>query len=305
MNIHSRARLTPLGRADLVHAMRDPAWSRDQAGSLGVSLRTAYKWQARFRSEGRDGLRDRSSRPRCSPTQVALDREDVILQLRRLQMTAATIARKLRMARSTVSDVLKRNNAGKLKYLEVPEPENRYERKAPGDLIHLDIKKLGRIEGVGHRIHGDRQLQRHRRIGWEYVHVAVDDFSRLAYVEVLANQTGRTAAGFLRRALCFFRKHGIKVRRVLTDNGSAYLSKVFNELCEAFYVRHLRTRPYRPRTNGKAERFIQTLVRGWAYGRSYPSSRLRTAALPRWLRHYNEVRPHMGLNGATPISRVA
>lgn len=304
MNVHSKAPLTPLGRVRMVQAMGAASWSRDQLAGFPVSERTAYKWKARFRAEGMPGLVDRSSRPRSSPERTEADRELLIVALRRCRLTAAEIAKKLRMARSTVSAVLKRRGLSQLRLLDPVEPPNRYEWGKAGDLIHLDIKKLGRIDGVGHRIHGDRQ-RRKRGIGWEYVHVAIDDFSRLAYVEVLANETGKTTAGFLRRALAFFGRHGIKVRRVMTDNGSAYLSKVFKALCETFYLRHLRTRPYRPRTNGKAERFIQTLIRGWAYKRAYSSSKRRTAALPRWLHHYNEIRPHGALNGKTPFSRVA
>ena len=213
------------------------------------------------------------------------------------------IARRLRMSRSTVAAVLERVGLPRLRDLEPPEPVVRYERKRAGELLHLDIKKLGRIEKIGHRITGDRR-SRSRGAGWEYAHVAIDDASRLAYVEVLANEQADTTAGFLRRALIFFKRYGIRVERVMTDNGSAYVSHLFAALCRSQGIRHLRTRPYTPKTNGKAERFIQTLLREWAYARPYPSSRRRTMALPRWLSHYNHHRPHGSLGGNAPITRV-
>jgi len=305
MNIHSKARLTPAGRAHLVYAMLAGAWSRDQAPIAGISERTAYKWKARFRAGGEAGLHDRSSRPADIPRLTPQDRVDVIVGLRRHRMTGVEIARRLRMPRSTVAAVLKRMGLSRLKDLEPPQPVVRYEREKPGDLIHLDIKKLGRIERIGHRIHGDRST-RSRGAGWEFVHVAVDDATRLAYVEVLANEQADTTAGFLRRTLIFFRQHGIrKIQRVMTDNGPAYRSCVFAQLCCTRSMRHLRTRPYRPCTNGKAERFIQTMLREWAYKRPYPSSKRRIAALAGWLRYYNQRRPHGALNGRSPISRVA
>jgi transposase InsO family protein len=207
------------------------------------------------------------------------------------------------MPPSTVAAILKRAGLGRLRDLDPPQPIVRYERERPGELIHLDVKKLGRIERIGHRITGDRR-SRSRGAGWEYVHVAIDDASRLAYVEVLANEQADTTAAFLRRALAFYRRHGIKVERVMTDNGSAYVSHLFAELCQARRLRHLRTRPYTPRTNGKAERLIQTMLREWAYFRPYRSSAKRTAALPRWLDYYNLRRPHGSLNGEAPITRV-
>jgi transposase InsO family protein len=305
MNIHSRSRLTPVGRVHLVEAMESGAWSREQALDMGISERTAYKWKARFRAEGEAGLLDRSSRPTKIPRLTPRDRVQVILELRRYRMTGLEIARRLRMARSTVAAVLKREGLSRIKDLEPPPCVVRYERENPGELIHLDIKKLGRIERIGHRIHGNRGT-RVRGAGWEFVHVAIDDASRVAYVEVLANEQATTTAGFLRRSLIFFRQHGIrKVQRVMTDNGSAYVSHLFAALCRARALRHIRTRPYRPCTNGKAERFIQTMLREWAYKRPYPSSKRRTAALAAWLRYYNHRRPHGALNGLSPRSRVA
>jgi transposase InsO family protein len=225
------------------------------------------------------------------------------LQLRGCRLTAQEIARKLRMPRSTVSAVLKRHGVSRLRDLEPAQPVVRYEHAAPGELLHLDVKKLGRIRGIGHRISGDRRV-RHRGAGWECVHVAIDDYSRLAYVEVLANEEAPTTAGFLRRALIFYRRHGIRVKRVLTDNAKTYTSDLFQQLCARHWLRHKRTRPYRPCTNGKAERFIQTMLREWAYKRPYTSSARRTAALPRWLDQYNHRRPHGSLGGQSPITRV-
>lgn len=303
MNIHSNARTCPNSRATIAAHAKAKAWCPDQAFVMGVSLRTGFKWWRRFREDGAAGLIDRSSRPHRIPNQTSPERTALVLQLRRCRLTAFEIATKLRMPRSTVSAVLKRHGLARLRDLEPPEPVVRYEHAAPGDLLHLDVKKLGRIRGIGHRITGDRR-DRHRGAGWECVHVAVDDHSRLAYVEVLANEEAPTTAGFLRRALIFFRRHGVRIKRVLTDNAKTYTSDVFQALCAQRSIRHRRTRPYRPCTNGKAERFIQTMLREWAYKRPYTSSRRRTAALPRWLDRYNHRRRHGSLDGQAPITRV-
>ena len=303
MNIHSNARTCPNSRATIVAHVKAKAWSTDQAFAMGISTRTGFKWSRRYREQGTEGLLDRSSRPHRIPSLTAPERADLVVKLRQCRLTALEIATKLRMPRSTVAAILKRAGLSRLRYLDPPEPVNRYEHSAPGDLIHLDIKKLGRIRGIGHRITGDRR-HRPRGVGWEYVHVAIDDYSRLAYVEVLANEQGETTAGFLKRALIFFRRHRIRVKRVLTDNGSAYVSSIFAELCRDRSIKHKRTRPYRPCTNGKAERFIQTLLREWAYKRPYRSSRQRLAMLPRWLERYNHHRPHRSLGGQSPIARV-
>lgn len=283
------------------------------AEAAGISERTAAKWLARWRSEGEAGLLDRSSAPRRRPTQLPADRVKAIEALRRLRMTAAEIAEVLGMALSTVSRWLQRIGLGKRSRLEPPEPPNRYERKRPGELIHVDVKKLGRIRGVGHRISGSRASQHKKRhegrrtgaLGWEFVHVCVDDATRLAYVEVLADERGATAAGFLRRAVQWFKGMGIIVERVLSDNGACYRSGAHAEACSELGMRHLFTRPYRPRTNGKAERFIQTLVNRWAYGAIYGSSAERTAALPGWLTHYNFSRRHGSLGHRSPAARLA
>jgi len=303
MNIQSNARTCPNSRATITEHVRARAWCADQAFAMGVSVRTGFKWWRRYRDEGATGLLDRSSRPTRIPNQTSCDRTELILRLRRCRLTALEIAKKLRMPRSTVSAVLKRHGLSRLRYLEPCEPVVRYERDAPGDLLHLDVKKLARIRGIGHRMTGDRR-QRHPGAGWEYVHVAVDDYSRLAYVEVLANEQAPTTAAFLRRALIFFRRHRIKVKRVLTDNAKNYTCNLFRALCDQRAIGRRLTRPYRPCTNGKAERFIQTILREWAYKRPYRSSQRRTEALPRWLDRYNHHRPHGSLGGQSPITRV-
>ena len=305
MNIHSLARTTPASRALIVHRICQFGWSVPRAAeAAGISERTVYKWLARYRQGGSAQLQDRPSRPHSSPTQLEAQRAELIVDLRRSRKTGPQIAHSLRMARSTVARVLRRANLHRLKYLTPPEPPRRYQRRRPGELLHIDVKKLGKIGGrVGHRIHGDRTT-RCRGVGWEFVHVCVDDNTRLAYVEVLPNEQALTAVGFLDRATAWYRTLGIRVRGVMTDNGSPYVSRVFRAACQRLRIRHLRTRPYRPRTNGKAERFIQTLIREWAYLRPYLTSRLRTMALGPWIRYYNRRRPHGGLNGATPLSTL-
>ena len=303
MNLHSKARTCPASRALIAKRMLRGAWSEEQAATFGISSRTAFKWLSRYRSEGEAGLLDRSSRPHHSPRLTSAERQGLIVRLRRCRLTGHQIAQRLRMPRSTVARVLKRAGLSQLRDLDPPEPVVRYERERPGELIHLDIKKLARIVKIGHRITGDRR-DCTQGAGWEYAHVAIDDASRLAYVEVLANEQATTTVGFFRRALAFFRRHGIRVERVLTDNGPNYRSKLFAQMCHSRATRQIRTRPYRPQTNGKAERFIQTLLREWAYKRPYASSARRTAALPNWLNYYNRRRPHGSLDHKPPISRV-
>lgn len=304
MDLHSRALTCPGSRALLVQRVTVEGWTVTAAAeALGVSRRTAHKWLARYRFAGLTGLRDRSSRPRNIPRATPVEWRELIVRLRGYRMTGARIALLLRLPRATVARVLKRAGLERLKFLEPQEPIRRYEWSRPGDLLHVDIKKLARIGAVGHRIHGDRQ-RRKRGLGWEFVHVVVDDYTRLAYVEVLPNETGATTVAFLRRALAWYRSHGIRVERVLSDNGSAYKSHRFTAFCRAYGMRHIRTRPYRPCTNGKVERFIQTLLREWAYAIPYSSSRARTADLVRWLSFYNQRRPHGSLHGRPPISRL-
>jgi transposase InsO family protein len=308
MKIHADARTCPNSRRLLVHRIEEENWSLMVAAeAAGISERSARKWLARWRAEGEAGLLDRSSAPRRVPSRLPADRLQAIEALRRLRMTAAEIAEVLGMALSTVSRWLARIGLGKRSRLEPPEPPNRYERKRPGELIHVDVKKLGRIGQAGHRALG-RGPGRHKgkgRLGWEFVHVCVDDATRLAYVEVLPDEKGATAAGFLRRAVDWFKGMGIRVQRVLSDNGSCYRSGVHAETCAELGMRHLFTRPYRPRTNGKAERFIQTLTNRWAYGAIYGSSAERIAALPGWLDHYNFRRRHGSLGHQPPAARLA
>jgi len=282
-----------------------------------VSDQTCRKWVGRYRADGAAGLLDRSSAPRSIPHRTPDELVEVIVMLRRLRMTGAEIAFCLAMALSTVSAVLQRVGLGKLSRLEPLEPPNRYERRRAGELLHIDVKKLGRIAGgAGHRVHGNRRLrriptktnaagQRERQVGWEYVHVCVDDATRLAYVEVLADEKAPSAIAFLRRAIAFYAAHGVTVERVMTDNGSAYRSTIHAFACRGLGIRHLRTRPYRPRTNGKAERFIRTLLGGWAYGAIYGSSQERAAALDGWLWTYNHRRPHGALGHKPPIARLS
>jgi len=305
MNVHSLARSLPASRALLVDRVRKQRWKvAAAAAAAGISTRTAYKWLARHAAEGVAGLRDRSSRPRRSPSRLPADREALVVELRRSRLTAKQIARQLRLARPTVARALVRNGLSRLRYLEPPQPANRYQWPNPGDLIHLDTKKLGRFESIGHRITGRSAGYRRERLGWEFAHVCVDDASRLAYVELLEDEKGDAAAGFLDRAIAWFREHGIQVRRVMTDNGSCYRSAAFAQRCWRHGLRHITTRPYTPRTNGKAERFIQTLLRDWAYAAPYSTSAARARALPRWLRYYNRSRPHSSLDDVPPLARI-
>jgi transposase InsO family protein len=304
MNIHSRARLTIARRAELVDRVRIAAWRPSQAAKAAeVTGKTARKWVGRYAEGGAEALRDRSSRPKRQPRLTEPARAEIVCRLRECRMTGPAIASALRMPRSTVAMILKRAGLGRLGPLEPPPPIKRYERKRPGDLIHVDVKKLGRIERVGHRVTGDRR-DRTRGAGWECVHVAIDDFSRLAYVEVLPNECADTTIAFLKRAVAFYERHGVTVRSVMSDNGSAYVSRDFALACQQLQLRHLRTKPYTPRTNGKAERFIQTMLREWAYVMPFDSSASRTRALPSWTTYYNRIREHGGINGMTPLSRI-
>jgi transposase InsO family protein len=284
----------------------EQGWSiAEAAAAAGVSDRTCSKWVGRYRAEGEAGLVDRPSTPGSVPHRTPEDRVEVIAALRRLRMTGAEIAFCLEMALSTVSAVLARIGLGKLSRLEPPEPPNRYERRHPGELLHIDVKKLGRIIRPGHRVTGSRRDRRDAgKKGWEFVHVCIDDATRLAYVEVLSDEKATTAVGFLRRAIAFYAAHGIDVERVMTDNGSAYRSTIHALACHTMGIRHLRTRPYRPRTNGKAERFIRTLLTGWAYGAIYTTSSERTATLDGWLWTYNHRRPHGALSHKPPAARL-
>jgi transposase InsO family protein len=311
MKLHGNARTCLHGRRLIVERVLRQGWTLAAAAeAAGVSVRTVSKWLVRFRAEGVDGLLDRSSAPERVPHRTGEERVEAIARLRRLRMTGAEIAETLSMPLSTVSAVLSRIGLGRLSRLEPPEPPNRYQRRHPGELLHIDVKKLGRISGgAGHRVTGNRRRQGSsdhsaRRTGWEYVHVCVDDATRLAYVEVLEDEKAATAVGFLRRAVAHFRAYGIPVERVMTDNGSAYVSLLHRLACKALGLKHLRTQPYRPRTNGKAERFIRTMLGGWAYGAVYRDSSERRAALTGWLDFYNRRRPHGSLSHQPPLQRL-
>jgi transposase InsO family protein len=315
MNLHANAALSLNKRRVLARRVVEERWTLTEAAAAAeVSVRCARKWVRRYRSEGELGLLDRSSAPVRVANRTPEDRVQAIASLRRLRFTGPEIAELLGMALSTVSGILTRIGMGKLGRLGL-EPARRYERARPGELVHIDVKKLGRIEkGAGHRATGRKHYRRtftdlhgHRRetTGWEFVHVAIDDCTRLAYAEVRADERATTAIAFLRRAVAFFERHGIRVERLLTDNGSAYRSAVHAIACRTLGIRHLRTRPYRPQTNGKAERFIRTLIGGWAYGAIYRSSSERTAALDGWLWHYNHQRRHSALGHKPPAARLA
>ena len=311
MKLHANAALSLNRRRRLCERVVFEEWTLAKAAEAAeVSVRTARKWVRRYRAEGDAGLVDRPSTPLRQPTRTGEERVQAIAALRQPRLTGAQIAEALSMPLSTVSGILTRIGLGKLSRLEPPEPPNRYERRHPGELIHVDVKKLGRIQGgAGHRVTGHTHTHAKRagkrQVGWEYVHVCIDDATRLAYVEVLSDEKAATAIGFLRRALGFYAAHGIHVQRLMTDNGPAYVSIAHGLACRAPGVRHLRTRPYRPRTNGKAERFIRTLRGGWAYGAIYASSQQRTDALSIWLDHYNYRRPHGALSHHPPAARLA
>jgi transposase InsO family protein len=302
VNIHQHARLTPCGRALLVQRLEAGEKPARVAAALGISVRTAYKWHSRWRAEGEAGLQDRSSRPHRSPNRLAEEKVQAIERLRRCRYSSPRIARELGLCLATVVVVVRRLGLARLSALEPPRPVVRYERARPGELLHLDTKKLGSIARVGHRIHGDRTT-RVRGIGWEYLHVAVDDATRLAYTEMLKDEKQERCTEFLERACAWFGAQGIGIERVMTDNGSGYRAKHFRRSLEAIGARQIRTRPYTPRTNGKAERFIQTCLREWAYAEAYSSSEQRTDALGRFQRYYNRERPHLGIRGRSPQQR--
>jgi transposase InsO family protein len=315
MKLHGNAALSWSGRRLLARRVLEQGWTLTAAAeAAGVSVRCARKWVSRYRDAGDAGLVDRSSAPRRVHNRTSPERVAVIARLRQLRMTAAEIAETLSMPHSTISAVLTRLGMGRLGRLGLEQPV-RYEHQRPGELVHLDIKKLGRIVGGAgwrvrdrkqhyNRTYTDRDGYRRRTVGWEYVHIAVDDYSRLAYAEVLPDEKGATAAGFLYRARDYYRRHGIEIERIITDNGSAYRSTLHALCCRRLGIRHSRTRPYRPQTNGKAERFIRTLINSWAYGAIYRSSHERTQALDGWLWHYNHQRPHAALGHRPPLSRT-
>ena len=317
MKLHANAALSLKGRRELCRRVVERERTLSEAADAAeVSVRCARKWVARYRAEGELGLLDRSSAPGSIPHRTSEQRVQAIAALRRLRFTGPEIAECLGMALSTVSAILTRIGMGRLGRLGL-EPARRYERERPGELIHIDVKKLGRIgpKGPGHRVTGRPKRARGPRkrdaagvdrltVGWEYVHIAIDDCTRLAYAEVLTNEKAITVVGFLKRAIAFYERHGIHVERLLTDNGSGYRSTIHAIACHTLGVRHLRTRPYRPQTNGKAERFIRTLLGGWAYAAIYPTNQERAAALDGWLWHYNHQRRHSALGHQPPIARL-
>jgi transposase InsO family protein len=316
MKLHANAALSLNGRRQLARRVVDQGWTLvEAAGAAEVSVRCARKWAGRYRLEGEQGLFDRSSAPSRIPHRTPAQRIEAIAALRRLRFTGPEIAETLDMALSTVSGILTRSGMGRLGRIGL-EPAVRYERDRPGELIHIDVKKLGRIQGgAGKRVTGPANERRNPQkrdaagvdrntVGWECVHIAIDDATRLAYAEVLPDEKATTAVAFLRRALAFYARHGITVEQLITDNGSAYISLAHAAACRLLGIRHLRTRPYRPQTNGKAERFIRTLLGSWAYGAIYRSSNERTRALDGWLWHYNHQRRHSALSHKTPIARL-
>lgn len=305
MNIHKNARLTPIGRERLVQAVLSGQTPEAAAHAAGVCPRTARKWVSRFKAEGRAGLMDRSSRPKrlYRPTPVAIVEQ--VEALRRQRFTGKQIAAELAVSPATVSRVLRRLGLNRMRDLEPVEPVRRFERAHPGEMIHIDIKKLGRFDKIGHRITGDRTGQSNSRgVGWEFVHVCIDDHSRVAFAQIFQSEKAESAVPFLKAAVAYYKSLGVTVTRVMTDNGSCYKAFDFRDACQDLGIKHIRTKPYTPKTNGKAERFIQTALREWAYAQAYPTSGRRAEELPFWLNRYNWHRPHGGINSKTPISRL-
>lgn len=305
MNVHKNARLTAHSRGEVARRVLEERQPRQAvAAAFGVDRKTVDKWVGRFQREGREGLNDRSSRPWRLRSPTGSQTVEQIIALRRSRFTGRQIAMQTRTSPATVSRVLRSARLSRAKDLEPIQPVVRYERENPGDLIHLDIKKLARFNGVGHRITGDRTQHSHCGIGWEFVHVCIDDASRLAFSQIRADEKAESAAAFLKAAVAYYASMGVTVLRVMTDNGACYRSFAFRDACAELGLRHMRTRPYTPKTNGKAERFIQTALREWAYAQAYPTSDLRAGELPFWLHHYNWHRPHGGIKSQTPISRL-
>ncbi len=306
MNTHKNAPLTPEGRERMVRAVVDDGKSKAAvARAFRTTAKTVGKWVGRFREHGVEGLRDRSSRPHSLPSQTPLATCDEVERLRRERYTQDQIAAQIGLSRTTVSRILNSRGLSHLACLEPKEPRPRYERETPGEIIHLDIKKLGRFSRPGHRVTGNRHGQTATRgVGWEYVHVAIDDHSRVAYSDIFPNERKESAIAHLKAAVAYYKQLGVTVTRVMTDNGSCYRSKAFRHACAKLDIKHIRTKPYTPQTNGKAERFIQTTIREWAYATEYHSSEERKADLPGWLHRYNWHRPHASLDKKPPISRI-
>ena len=306
MDIHKNARLTRHGRERIVRQVRSGQTPKAVALAAGVCPRTVRKWVARFEAEGVEGLKDRSSRPRRFHRPTPQTIVEQVEALRRQRWTGKQIAAETGVSPATVSRILKRLGLNRIQALEPAEPVRRYEREQPGELIHIDIKKLGRFERVGHRITGDRKGQSNSRgVGWEFVHVCIDDASRVAFSQILPDEKKASAVAFLKAAVAYYASLGVRVARVMTDNGSCYKAFDFRGACRDLGLKHIRTKPYTPKTNGKAERFIQTALREWAYAQAYPTSDRRAEQLPIWLHRYNWHRPHGSLKSKPPISRLA
>lgn len=305
MNVHKNAPLTPKGREAMARSVVEGGLSKaDAADQFNTTPKTVAKWVERYRAEGVEGLRDRSSRPHSSPSQIPPATCAAIETLRRQRHTGKRIAAEVQVSPATVSRILRRSGLSRIRDLEPAEPVRRYEREQPGELIHIDIKKLGRFIRPGHRITHDRQKGESRGAGHEFVHVAIDDASRLAFSQIRRDQKKESAIAFLNEAVTYYRSLGMKVTSIMTDNGSCYRAKAFARACRKLGLKHIFTRPYRPQTNGKAERFIQTVLREWAYARAYDTSDQRAKNLPIWLHHYNWHRPHGSLKAKPPISRL-
>jgi transposase InsO family protein len=306
MDTHKNAPLAPRGREAMVRSVIEGGLSKAAAARrYNTTPKTVGKWVRRFKEEGVEGLRDRSSRPLSSPTQTPQATCAAVEALRRQRYSGKQIAAELAISPATVSRIVQRLGLNRLSALEPAEPVRRYERQRAGELIHIDIKKLGKFNEIGHRITGDRRGQSNRRgVGWEYVHVSIDDHSRIAFAKIMPDEKRRSAVAFLNAALAYYTSLGIKVERVMTDNGSCYKSFAFQRACRRLGLRHIRTKPYTPKTNGKVERFIQTSLREWAYAQAYENSRQRKDQLPTWLHRYNWHRPHAGIDDKTPISRL-
>lgn len=306
MDVHKNARLTPAGREIMVRRVIEGGQTpKALSAAVGVCPRTVRKWVKRFRAEGLAGLQDRSSRPHRVRRPTPPETIARIEKLRRQRWTGAQIARETGVSKATVSRILRRLGLNRVRALEPVEPIRRYQREHPGELIHIDIKKLGRFDRIGHRITGDRTGQSNSRgIGWEFVHVCIDDASRIAFAQVMPDETKQSAIAFLKAALAYYQSLGITVARLMTDNGGCYKAFAFRDACRDLGLKHIRTRPYTPKTNGKAERFIQTALREWAYAQAYTHSDHRAAELPGWLHRYNWHRPHGSLDAQTPISRL-
>ena len=305
MNIHNNAKLTPGGRERMVRAMLGGCTPEAAARDAGVCPRTARKWFKRFEQEGAAGLADRSSRPHRLRCKTPADVSERVLTLRRQRLPGKEIAVRTGLSASTVSRILRKARLSRARDLDPPPPANRYEHSKPGAMIHMDVKKLGRFSGVGHRITGDRATAT-RTIGrgWEFVHVAIDDNSRIAFSRIMPDEKQDSAIAFLKAARAYYKSLGIRIERVMTDNGSCYKARAFAKACRRRGIKHVRTRPYTPRTNGKAERFIKTALAEWAYAQPFENSELRAADLPRWLHRYNHHRPHSAIGDKPPVSRL-